>query len=346
MNSLTLRTFFVATIFLLSACQNSNKKVLSSGHQCSQPGKQITAGSFDWDDNIAYLPTPGLLYKKSLECKRETVSPVREPDLYKMGEQCVKRVSTEEFTEMRHVVGKKGMELEDYEIDASRSFWYFRDNEGMNWFDRDVKAALKDSTREWRGPSWKAFVAALSDKDSSEWTSIITARGHSQEFMHQTLKYLQHKKLITHLPPQTSLHAVSHPNYTGTASNPSEAKTQAMKDILDCMSRRPLSTKAYKVVTPNSKPGEIRYKALHLWGFSDDDWGNYEKAQKVLSDEVAKGRWSNIKITLFYTGKMKRDEKGQIVPRETTVIQSSGKLRPQMGIERNEPDKIVLARKR
>ena len=60
----------------------------------------------------------------------------------------------------------------------------------------------------------------------------------------------------------------------------------------------------------------------HLWGFSDDDFGNFEKAKKVLQKELNQGKWKNVKITLFFTGVNVKD-----VPPHALVLRANQEAR-------------------
>lgn len=347
--SVTQKNKFLFTVFaiflLVSGCatQEQSRKVAQahfSGAACSAQGPQILGWNFDWDDNIAYLKTPIVLYKKDPSCKRDEVQNATLEQVFEVGKSCLKTVTTEDFTELRLIVGTPGTELENYELDPNRSFWFFRDQPDRNWFKQHVVDVVSNKkSNKWKGPSWDAFQLALSDYQSSLWTTIITARGHSKPEILEALEYLQKEKLISHLPPVQNLHAVSHPDYKGMAESPSAAKTVVMLESLDCMNQRPLNADAVPVIDQNyNGPGgkDAPRSPKHLWGFSDDDWGNYEKAVNVLGPEVAKNRWPNVKITLFYSGRMKKDEKGNVVPHQTKVIQSNGQLRNQIEDEKTE----------
>jgi hypothetical protein len=78
-----------------------------------------------------------------------------------------------------------------------------------------------------------------------------------------------------------------------------------MVEILDRIERVPFARGTPVVRSPDGR-SRGRY---HLWGFSDDDWGNFEKACEVLQQGVDARRWPHVKITVFYTGTNRPDRK-------------------------------------
>jgi hypothetical protein len=343
-----LRLSLVALAFVFLSCTNhqiqQSPRQPSSLQNCTAPGTQVVAWNFDWDDNIAYTTTKIVLYKNQKKFPSCTRAPIKNPieaDLYKVGKDCFELVSTEDFTEVRLQVGVDGTDWVDFEVDPDRSFWYFRDQDGVNWFAHHIEEMVRTlPPKKWKGPSWNAFQQALSDRESTQWTSVITARGHSKGSLYEGLEFLQSKKYVQNIPPIENLHAVSHPDYAGTAASPSAAKVVVMTNILDCMNQRPFEAKAKVIVDPDKK----KNRPLHLWGFSDDDWGNYQKAVDILTKDVASGRWPNVKITLFYTGRLKHNDDGKIKPQETKVIMSDGTLRDQLPSEKEEVNQILRQR--
>ncbi|MBI4347593.1 MAG: hypothetical protein HY553_12110 [Elusimicrobia bacterium] len=263
---------------------------------------RILGWNFDWDDNIFYMPTKIVLFNT------------------KTGEE--KLVTTEEYAHIRQKVEKGEGEWAGYKTDddpKTGSFRYFLDAGGKNYFLEDIKAALEGKKAAWQGPSWDAFVFALSRPETAARTTIITARGHSAENMLEGLRYLQSRGHIKHLPQVVNLHGVGHAKYKATAASPSAAKVKVMRDVLDEISAQPLEDDAPPVLSQNGKSK----KPLHLWGFSDDDWGNFDAAVKALSEDVKAGKYANVKITVFYTGKNNpRHEAG------AWVLTPEGELRP------------------
>lgn len=282
-------------LFLLQACATSAPR-------------PITAWNFDWDDNIAFMPTSIVLFEK------------------KSGKE--KLVSTEDFAAIREEVGRNGL-WKNYELrpaDRERgSFRYFSDQPQSNPFLDDLRRSVESQPREkWQGPSWEAFRLALSDRETASRTSIITARGHSPEAMAAGLRFLQERGFLKELPPTERLFAVSNARWKGAAASPSATKAKIMIELLDVLNAEPIRQGVAKTWNRN---GDSKV-AQHLWGFSDDDYGNFEAALKTLGPEVNKGRWPKIKITLFYTGFKKEG-----VRPHSGVIRDDGSLREKLADE-------------
>jgi nucleoside 2-deoxyribosyltransferase len=295
--------------------------------------EQVVALSFDWDDNVAYMPTKIYLYDR------------------KSGQE--HGVSTADFAEIRHrVYGFSGAtpELKNtqwhgvdwgkYELrgpDESGSFREFRDKGDQNRFRDGIAEilALRPS-HAWQGPSWDQFVLSLSQPESAHWTSIITARGQEAEKIAEGLKFLQREAgLLKELPETDHIYAVSSSKYQGKASSPSKMKAQIMKEILDVINDVPFGPHVIPVLDRDGKNKAV----LHLWGFSDDDYGNFLEAVKELSTEAM--RWPKVKITLFYTG-----TRHDGVSPHAVVVQD-GKVRPQRKEEEDEAQRILFhARKK
>lgn len=235
----------------------------------------ITSWNFDWDDNIFNMPTKIVLFDKQT------------------GKELP--VTTGEFANIRDKVGVSG-KWRSFEIrkdNTTGSFRFFRDSPTGNYFLDDIQTALKTMKPEvWQAPAWKAFAEALSNPETASRVSIITARGHPPNEIMEGLQYLQKHRYLKHLPPFEKLHAV------GGTENPSHAKVQVMRKDLDA-----LQATAIRADTPPvmNAAGTSTQK-MHLWGFSDDDYGNYQVALKELSKDIQAGKYPDVKVTLFYTG--------------------------------------------
>jgi hypothetical protein len=275
---------------------------------------QLTGWNFDWDDNIFFMPTQIRLYH------RDT------------GE--ARGVSTADFALIREKVGKEG-EWKDYEMRPDSLAAFGDDPTGRrNFFREDVEATIAALSKKlWQGPSWRAFVTACSRKETAKHTTIITARLHSPETIHEGLQALKRMGLIRYLPPIENIYPVNYPPLArelgGSASNPSEAKAIVMKKILDRIEAQPLGPRARKVLSPDG----TTMKRMHLWGFSDDDYGNFAKARDALAAEAR--RWPNVKIVVFFTGKNHPTEKPRaevILPNGETRLATRAEIGAAKGI--------------
>ena len=276
--------------------------------------------NFDLDDNIASLDTKIIVFEKGTTKERA--------------------LSTTEFAEVREKIGKSG-ELQNYEIrtddGAMNSFRNFRDGEDPGVFWRDLSAAMQ--APGWKGPSWSAFQRAMSSPETAKSSTIITARGHYPNTIHAALRRLVDHGHLENVPPRENIFPVSLPGLAdglgGAASSPSAAKVRVMEQYLDRLQTAPLGPSAQQVIPPDGGRGR-RY--MHLWGFSDDDYGTFKKTVAELGEHVKQGRWPDVKITVFFTGQGHPEAEPHAV-----VISSDGSTRRRLPAEEKEVDRALEA---
>jgi hypothetical protein len=255
---------------------------------------QKRAYSFDWDDNILNMPTQIHLEKK-------------------VGSEWIPvDVSTSEFAEVRHQVGKNYRFLNDNADDA------FNDFRDYDAFQKDTREAVKQGSY---GPSFDKFKEALIYGNDF---SIITARGNSPKalrdgvqllidltFSPDELKTMEENLQGTSISEYLSLqdyHPVSSPEFgkefgipvTGGAANPEKAKTMALEDFV----RRVV--KAAKQLQSTEE-----YTGLSV-GFSDDDLGNINKAEEFIREELNKA-YPEVKFLVYDTSDPNDVKKKRII---------------------------------
>lgn len=277
--------------------------------------------NFDWDDNIANMQTKLLLFNNKDGSERE--------------------VSTQEFAVIREQIGKPGP-WEHFAVrgddNEEGSFRNFRDLKDPGVFARDLKDIM--SKKGWKGPSYEAFQKAMSHPLTAAWSTIITARGHFPATIHAELERLKGEGHIEHVPPKENIFPVTLDGLAerlggGKVDSPSESKIRVMETYLDRLNAAPMGPSSRLVVAPEAKEAK---QYLHLWGFSDDDYGTFEKTVASLGQDFKQGRWPNMKITVFFTGTNHPDVKPHAV-----VLQPDGTARPQLPEEGAEAD-VLLAR--
>ncbi len=270
---------------------------IPSGVFAKAPEEQIVAFTFDWDDNIFEMPTKIMLFNRNT------------------GEQFP--LSTAEYALARSKVGKPGTEFADFEVRdslATGSMRFFGDigQNGAEQFQKDIDFAILNHPGIWKGPVWNDFSTAMRRSRTAANTWIITARMHGPETIHRALLNLRNRGFLGNVPPVENIWPVNAPGFedrfrktfgveppAGSAANPSARKAGVMEQILDRIERTPFPRGAKKVLAPVGKSRQV----LHLWGFSDDDYGNFEKAVQVLQKGVDSRRWRRVKLTVFFTGK-------------------------------------------
>ncbi|MEQ1917875.1 MAG: hypothetical protein ABL955_01640 [Elusimicrobiota bacterium] len=203
--------------------------------------------------------------------------------LFKKGGSAELPVSTAHFAVIEKKVGTDfvygGANLKDYELRGDASFREFFGPK----FTADLKYAVENlPASEWQGPSWGAMVRALSDPRVAEQVYVLTARQHTSEQLLDGFRYLQSAGYIKHLPKVGNLHGV------GGTHRTAERKAELMAEFID----------ALQATSVGEEGG------AHSIGFSDDTWANYEKMRDALCATLRRqpGRWSRVKIVLFFTG--------------------------------------------
>jgi hypothetical protein len=237
--------------------------------------------AFDWDDNVMNMPTKIM---------------VVDNEGNELG------ISTEDFAEYRHQLGKEpfvynGKNVVGY---ASNPFRNFR-GEGEQQFLEDVLVASF-------GPSWNDFVECI---NGGSIFAIITARGHNPEILKEAVYRLikndigglDQEKLVQSLKDYRELsgedieddetlikeyldmckfHPVSFG--TGAEANPEEGKIVALRDFISYVKKLSMDLGG-KVLFKNDVSNNFVIPKI---GFSDDDLKNIEKVKEFLAKEFGK----------------------------------------------------------
>ena len=154
---------------------------------------------FDFDDNIAYLPSP--MYLKDKITSKEI------------------EVSSAVWADEHNNIGKKGA-YKNYcvDLDPDRgSYRRFRDHEYTWWqkkllrkkqpFIEDLMQALAMPDTVWKGPSWHCFYHAVYNHRP---ISLITARGHSEQTIKEGISLLVKLGFLPHEPNYLAIYPVNH----------------------------------------------------------------------------------------------------------------------------------------
>ena len=237
--------------------------------------------AFDWDDNIVHMPTKIVLKDKN-------------------GKEV--GMSTEDFAEFRHEVGKKDFDYNGHTIVG------YAENPFRNFRTEGDKDFLIDAMKAKVGPAFNDFKEAI---NNGSIFSIITARGHNPETLKQAVynyivndfegiskdeliknlkKYrsfvgedeMSDKELINSYLSLNKYHPVSFGDEKG-ATSPEEAKVKAMNDFVDYI--KGMAAILNKRAWLKNDIGNKFVPTKPLIGFSDDDPKNVEVMRKAFKDK-------------------------------------------------------------
>ena len=258
---------------------------------------------FDFDDNIAFLTTPLILFHK------------------KTGEEL--GLTSSEWALHHATIGKQGRFIE-YEInfdDHAGTFRYFRDidikilEKELNRkqpFIEDILSALSGSDLHWKGPSWDCFYHATFNQRP---VSVITARGHSAEVLKQGIHEFVKAGYLPSPPNYLSIYAVSN-----------KEVRQHLNDHDFKLSTAELKQKAIRASV--EKAIEVYgYSPHHRFGMSDDDPRNIQ----LIVEEMARLKSSYPEMSFF----MIETHEGGFVKHEITQhgLKSQGGLDAESQLE-------------
>ncbi len=207
---------------------------------------------FDFDDNIAFLTTPLILFHK--ETKQEL------------------KLSSGDFAKYHQGIGHSGP-YKDYALDfcdVSGTFRNFRDHDiteierlqgRSQVFVQDVAEALGFVDFEWKGPSWECFYHATFNQRP---VSVITARGHHPETLKDGIRVFVKSKLLPLEPNYLSVYPVSH-----------KETRMALGDLELKESTAELKQRAIRASVEQAIE-TYGHSAHHRFGMSDDDPKNIQ----------------------------------------------------------------------
>ena len=252
--------------------------------------------AFDWDDNIASMPTKIILKNK---------------DGHNVG------MSTEDFAQYRSIIGKEDFKYKGEDIVG------YGEEPFQNFNVKGDKKFIIDAMLAKPGPAWSDFVEAI---NNGSIFAIITARGHTPSVLKEACYNLiisDHKgissdELVKNLEKYRDLagmdedtpkidlikeyldlckfYPVSYGG--GNESSPEEAKIKAMEEFVSFIKEksREIGKKAFfkNEISNNFIPEPTI-------GFSDDDIRNAESMKKHFEKDP-----NNIVTTYLTAGGTKK----------------------------------------
>jgi hypothetical protein len=215
-----------------------------------------------------------------------------------------------------------------------------------NYFLADLRAALKDKTGVWKGPSFNELLFTLRHKETAQWLTILTTRGHSPATFLKALRILKRRGHIKYLPRRANIHPVlwelSEQIKGKNSDNTKQRKEYVVKVKIEHMFQmldklQSISVDDTFLPVASKNPNEAIRK--HLWAYYDDDVLYFKVAVEKLSEGVKAGRWSNVKVVVYFTAPNHPEMKQQGV-----VLTSEG-TRLLLPGEQDEAVKIVKYQK-
>ena len=235
--------------------------------------------AFDWDDNLMYMPTKIIL-------KDDNGNEVP--------------MSTEDFAEHRHQIGK-----EDFDYDGHRIVGY-AEEPYRNFREGGDKQFKIDAMKAKTGPAWSDFVEAI---NNGSIFAIVTARGHSPNTLKKAVynyivnnfKGIDKDQLVKNLKKYRDLtgekegsddemideylnmckfYPVTYGESKVGAINPEEGKISAMKEFISYV--KDMAKHLHKNAYLKNK---VSNNFIPTLGFSDDDIRNVEKMKKHFEKE-------------------------------------------------------------
>ncbi len=261
---------------------------------------------FDFDDNVAYLSTPIIIFHK------------------KTGEEV--KLSSGDFAAEHRNIGSSGL-YQDYFMDfndVNGSFRHFRDKElnpleikagKKQGFVEDIEQAIEKVDLLWKAPSWNCFYHATYNQRP---VSLITARGHHPNTIKDGLKLMVKSGYLPHDPNYHSIFPVSNPEVR------LELGDKEFKQSVAELKRHAIRASVEKAIV------EYGYSPFHRFGMSDDDHKNVE----LISEEMRDLKKKYPEMSFFVIETFKDSySKLEILEHETrTVISSKESKSNQMSL--------------
>lgn len=242
---------------------------------------------FDFDDNVAFLSTPLILFHKISKAEI--------------------KISSGQFAAEHANIGLRGI-YGEYEIqwdDQTGTFRSFRDHHedelrklGMKnqIFIQDVAEALGYPDFQWKGPSWSCFYHATFNQRP---VSVITARGHAPQTIADGVELFVKEGHLPSRPNFLSIFPVSH-KPTRLALGDTELK----------MSVAELKQAAIRASVQQAIE-TYGWSPHHRFGMSDDDPKNIQ----LIGEEMGRLKEKFPEMSFF----MIETQRGEFVKNEITL---------------------------
>lgn len=261
---------------------------------------------FDFDDNVAFLSTPIIIFDKKTNLELSLTSG--------------------EFAEENRHIGISG-KYKDYYLDfndASGSFRHFRDKElnpievkegKKQQFVVDILKALKELDSNWKAPSWEFFYHATFNQRPM---SLITARGHHPSTIIDGVNTMVEAGHLPFTPNFHSIYPVSNPEVRLDLGD------IHLKQSVAELKRYAIRKSVEKAII------EYGYSPFHRFGMSDDDIKNVE----LITEEMRelKSKYPDMSFFVIETSKESYSKREVLLHETREIISHKESSKPQLSL--------------
>lgn len=261
---------------------------------------------FDFDDNVAYLSTPIIIFHKD------------------NGAEVA--LSSGDFAAEHRNIGKSGR-FADYYMDfndAHGSFRHFRDKDlnpievkagKRQGFVEDIIKALQEVDTHWKAPSWEYFYHATYNQRP---VSLITARGHHPKTIMEGVSQIVK---AGHLPTNPNYHSIY------PVSNLEVRKELGdidLKQSVAELKRHAIRASVEKAID------QYGYSPFHRFGMSDDDSKNVELITEEMRD--LKRKYPEMSFFVIETFKDSFSKREVLINETREIISAKESIKPQLSL--------------
>lgn len=261
---------------------------------------------FDFDDNVAFLSTPIIIFHKFTGVEVA--------------------LSSAEFAHENSHIGKSGP-YKDYFLefnDVNGSFRHFRDKElnpievregKKQGFVQDIIKALGELDTHWKAPSWEYFYHATYNHRP---VSLITARGHHPDTIIEGVNQLVHAGYLPNSPNYHSIFPVSNP--------------EIRKNLGDIhLNQSVAELKKHAIRASVEKAIEMYgHSPYHRFGMSDDDHKNVELITEEMRD--LKKKYPEMSFFVIETFKDSFSKREILLHETREIISAKESAKPQLNL--------------
>lgn len=261
---------------------------------------------FDFDDNVAFLSTPIIIFHKDTGAEISLTSG--------------------EFAAEHKNVGKSGPYIDYYMDfnDLNGSFRHFRDKElnpleikagKKQTFVEDVIKALNDIDTHWKAPSWEYFYHATYNERP---VSLITARGHHPSTIIEGVEQMVQAGYLPHSPNYHSIYPVSNPEVRAKLGD------IHFKQSVAELKKHAIRASVEKAIDLYG------YSPFHRFGMSDDDHKNVELITEEMRD--LKRKYPEMSFFVIETFKDSFSKREVLLHETREIISAKESTKPQLSL--------------